>query len=327
MKLIICGNGFDMQHSLRTGYSDYQKNGFLNGSRVATDFVKFPWLKKSCKSNCWRNIEESLTIDIPELVKYIKEFYVEPDGSLASIELETDIDEWTDFIYSFTGDAFFKWLMQVDVKSAHRDPMLEPFFDDAVFVNFNYTSTLEDVYHIPPSQVLHLHGSLRNIDCSGLLSGDFLPSFNTIEDAECRADEVVRSDIHNSGIIRHEIQFGSPFVRRGDLETALISAFGLDAVQNEKVFHKLLDFIDCAAKDIPHNIPSLNHFLEKKKITEVVVMGQSLGGPDDYYYKNVFLPNYRSLQWTFFCYSPDDKGEKETFALRNGIKNARYCKW
>lgn len=50
--------------------------------------------------------------------------------------------------------AFSAWAKQIQLadKAVCRLP------DDALYVTFNYTDTLETLYHIPAEQVLHIHG-------------------------------------------------------------------------------------------------------------------------------------------------------------------------
>jgi hypothetical protein len=52
-------------------------------------------------------------------------------------------------------EAFSKWIgsIKIATKKAYDEISL-----DAVYLTFNYTDTLEQLYHIPEQQVLHIHG-------------------------------------------------------------------------------------------------------------------------------------------------------------------------
>ncbi len=63
MKLIIIGNGFDLNHELKTSYSYYRS--FLNDNYngLLHDFEEFPWLDSKCVSDLWKDVEMSLCFD------------------------------------------------------------------------------------------------------------------------------------------------------------------------------------------------------------------------------------------------------------------------
>ena len=44
MKLIICGNGLDLHHKLKTSYSSYKDFLKQNYGRAVTDFERFPYI-------------------------------------------------------------------------------------------------------------------------------------------------------------------------------------------------------------------------------------------------------------------------------------------
>ena len=52
-----------------------------------------------------------------------------------------------------------EWAKQIDIDSVK--PML-PLNSESLYLTFNYTLLLENVYHIPSSQVLHIHNSVNN---------------------------------------------------------------------------------------------------------------------------------------------------------------------
>jgi hypothetical protein len=44
-------------------------------------------------------------------------------------------------------------------------------FKDSLFLNFNYTRTLEKLYNIAPDKVLHIHGNVLYSDINDILFG------------------------------------------------------------------------------------------------------------------------------------------------------------
>ena len=322
MRLIICGNGFDISHGLKTKYSDYKETGLKNHERIKSDFENFPWFL--IKNNCeiWRDVEESLTIDIEEMIKNIKQNYIE-DNKLIYDELKTDIEGLTEFVYFFTGELFYNWLSSIDYSGCHKKQFIEELFKDAIGITFNYTSTLEDVYKIEDSKVLHIHGALKNVDGGVLQSNNICPSCSTIEEIETRSDEIVLSQRFNNDIIKAEIQFGFPRVLIESIIFDFRKTFGEKMYKEVEECTNINEFVEAASKRIEENIPKLILFLEGKEIDEIVIMGHSLGGPDDLYYEQVLVPLFKDKKWIIFVHSKVDT----KFAERNGLRNVEYRNW
>lgn len=315
MKLIICGNGFDMHHSLNTSYSSYKKHLHLKAPWVLEKYEKFPWLSEKVENDLWKDVEQSLELDFPKMINHYQANYNDPDGE---IEYETDFENWTRFVFSFTGDEFYKWISSVEISTVKKDRTIESLFRDAVFVTFNYTDTIERLYQIPSDRVLHLHGELRRVaddNCFGL---DILPSFRTIEEAECFNKPLLERDKWNSDIIRNEIQFGAPLTE----ENALTNIF--NGVVNDDMRKAFDSLVEKTTKKLYQNIPILDAFLEGKRIDEVVIMGHSIIGADKLYYDKCIIPRYMNAKWTVYVHS--DKDEKSAFFERYNIF-PEYREW
>lgn len=63
MILYIIGNGFDLNHNLKTSYNDYKN--YLNGkdSSLINEFETFDYFIHSDEVSLWRDIEKNLTFD------------------------------------------------------------------------------------------------------------------------------------------------------------------------------------------------------------------------------------------------------------------------
>lgn len=163
--LYIIGNGFDLFHGLPTSYLDYAKwleetdNGVLN--EINETFGE-------CDSEWWSDFEQNLAS--VDTVSYASEIVNEnspdyssddySDGDLygAECEVESKLSE----MYSDIQKSFVDWIRQINLSECHRKLNIES--DDAVFLSFNYTSTLEYVYQIDGSKVLHIHGQASKGD-------------------------------------------------------------------------------------------------------------------------------------------------------------------
>ncbi|GDY27960.1 hypothetical protein AHAT_38500 [Agarivorans sp. Toyoura001] len=154
--LVIVGNGFDIQNRLPTSYWYFYKK---YNERLDDHFVHFP---NFFDDQEWSNFEENLGLfdednfregaawepgmdDMIESSKYVNGY---------NDEISQKTDELVDDIRS----AFISWINGIDVKQATK---FMDFPKGFKFINFNYTSTLQDVYLVPDEDVLHIHGKAR----------------------------------------------------------------------------------------------------------------------------------------------------------------------
>lgn len=155
--LFIIGNGFDIWNRLPTSYRDFNeeyKDHLDEHINYFNDFCDI--------DSDWANFEESLGSFNED------EFHdnVAMQPSLEELGDESKLlygyeDEVTIKKEELVGDitkAFKNWIRSVDVNFAQK---LMHFELPAFFINFNYTSTLQDVYKVPDFRILHIHGSVE----------------------------------------------------------------------------------------------------------------------------------------------------------------------
>ena len=316
VRLIICGNGFDIHHNLKTMYADYHRYLNSHASYVLKEFEKFPWFNISCGENLWSDLENTLAIDLHKMVDFYKEHYCDENGN---IEYQVDFEEWTRFIYSFTGEKFYEWISSI-AKDATKDVTLESLFNNSVCITFNYTDTIERLYGVANETVLHIHGSLKAIRDNECFSNSILPSFISIEDAEVNEKPIVESDIWNSDIIRDELQFGAPLNK----EDKIYDIF--NSIPDENIRKDFNTIVEKTTKKPYKNGEKLIKFLGVRDIDEVVILGASLSGADEFYYHKYFVPMFKKANWIAYVYNENDKFEKEEFFKRHGII-PKYKEW
>ncbi|OPX92306.1 MAG: hypothetical protein A4E53_00563 [Pelotomaculum sp. PtaB.Bin104] len=163
MKLYICGNGFDLHHGYKTGYRDYRSFLLKHHEDAFMAFNDFQYLSTSDR---WSDLEESLTINYEECIEEaVNEYYpdLNDDSDSRWNGIDMDLDEQTKFIFDFTGKYFLEWLTQIDFSKPVNIISINK---NALFVTFNYTTTLENLYGIAPSNILHIHGHVDLVDSS-----------------------------------------------------------------------------------------------------------------------------------------------------------------
>lgn len=164
MKLYLCGNGFDLHHALLTGYKNYREYLKIHDRQVYDDYEHFPEIQYDYDR--WEDLEVALTINYEKYLSDFLELYIldrTEDKNTIWSELEVEIDESTRFFYLFTGELFMKWISSIDITEGKVDYSLDLSEND-FYVNFNYTNTIQELYNIPENHVLHIHGSIKQID-------------------------------------------------------------------------------------------------------------------------------------------------------------------
>ena len=154
-ELYIIGNGFDRAHGMPTGYGNFRQ-----------------WLLKNNRFDVIQELQSAYPAKIKDDYLLWSEF----EKALGEYDLDTVIDwSWENLFLTVDSlgnqlfnngfidtqlpdiidEAFTKWVRSIpiaNVKAYDKIPQ------DALYLTFNYTDTLERLYHIPEMQVLHIHG-------------------------------------------------------------------------------------------------------------------------------------------------------------------------
>lgn len=204
--LWIIGNGFDLQHGLKTKYTDFrdwihEKYELGNANPKACPPVQ----EHLCPNYSLEDIEEketthnSIEIDGKAKRAFVCNMIQNVDiGAWNDLEKtlgEVDGEQFIDY-FPLTGregdlhmsaiavlalqyapgikeamgvinDDLLEWANGISLKGIGKQPTFEALFDsvESEFISFNYTRTLENIYQIPPENVLHIHGVVGDCSC------------------------------------------------------------------------------------------------------------------------------------------------------------------
>lgn len=313
MKLYIIGNGFDLHHGLKTGYLDYKKYLEKNNPALLKAFCSFPYLTHPEDDyELWTDLETSLTFDYQGFSsEYFSNLVEEKYPNLTSDtdytwdEIATETDVMTEFIHDFTGPVFYNWLSQIQINSVLPDAHLDLSIDSR-YVTFNYTSTLETVYHLAPENIFHIHGYLDEINPSDLLSGSsIIPTTNTLE---YEVVEPIRIPPINNHTVRSSIQFGSIHNNPNDIREFFSHQFQSDdyyGASIEPAVEHIFEFCTASSKDLSSNYDVLKGFIDDDRIDEIVVMGHSFDGIDSKYYTDILFEKFKHCKWVVYYHVTD----------------------
>ena len=157
--LYIIGNGFDLYHSLPTGYIDFYEFG-----KELLDEIEEFYLLEISSANPWSDFENTLgKFDWKEF----RDSQYNPetkDDNFKYSELYGALDEQQARADGYVEDIkeyYQRWVEEIDIQSVERVLTLE---ENSYFITFNYTSTLQKIYGINESKILHIHGSVDKFD-------------------------------------------------------------------------------------------------------------------------------------------------------------------
>lgn len=152
--LFVLGNGFDLQHRLPTRYDPHLKDLAIKAERFPGE-----WESYSIEGDLWSDVEERLARpDVDMVLEHLGQYA--PD-LLSDRESDRDgIIHEAEQLLTFPLDEFAR---NADAKLASAAALKKfegLFHPDDYFLTFNYTHTLQRLYRIAPSRILHVHGEV-----------------------------------------------------------------------------------------------------------------------------------------------------------------------
>lgn len=271
--LYIIGNGFDMCHDLHTSYNNFKNYLAINDKNLSD------YLEKYFPGSLWSDFENSLgklNINkiITENLPYIADDEIKEQGR--DIYAMADSITWqTEELVGGLKKNLNDWILDT-TRVAVRPRM--PLDNNATFMTFNYSHTLENCYSIDRKKVLHIHGEA--IEYSHQVK--FFSKKN-------------KSEI----IIGHSRHTGIGWVVRPKLKGNKVNANlvideGIRAIENldRELF-----------KNSGRIIEGYKWFFSSlKKIDKIIVIGHSLSNVDLPYFSAVECAVPKDSQWLFTYY-------------------------
>lgn len=155
--LYIIGNGFDLAHEMPTRYSDFKQWLIENGRIDVIHELQsaFP-VQKENDYLLWSEFEKALGLyDLDKVINWSWD-----DLYLNESSIGDQLFGYPDSIFNtqlpdILSKAFTKWCYCIPSAKTQIDFDLD---QEAFYLTFNYTDTLEVLYGIPEKHVLHIHG-------------------------------------------------------------------------------------------------------------------------------------------------------------------------
>lgn len=163
--LYVIGNGFDRYHDLPTRYQDFHKYILENELDVENSLEEYFQLRREGDNeSLWSNFEDDLGTFIGERF-FDEHCHINPqdDDFRPSFvySLEDDMVMETEDLVDKIRKAFGEWIEKINIEEVCKKGNIA---NNVIFLNFNYTSTLEKVYGVDREKVFHIHGSIEDLD-------------------------------------------------------------------------------------------------------------------------------------------------------------------
>lgn len=361
--LYIIGNGFDRYHGAESSYADFRKYllhhnvdvvkslEFFFGPRslrnTVDSYYAFRWYTEDFKH---------LKIKAPE-AEWAKMFlWQDFEKYLSSLNREKlfDILEWSlprtqrlelqfqaqnyqkatnnilskiDLCTYEMRYQFHKWIKTIHYAKGYKKRLID--IDvNACFLNFNYTTFLEDVYCVPATSINYIHGCKRD-KYGSLILGH-------CQDYQKGLDEWIHKNRNRKRYRPNLKDKKGNYYSNGKLSYLAYFANSIDNenCMTESRHDAIIDVknrIETYYKENFKNssmIIRLNNdfFSRLSETCEITVLGHSLGEVDHNYFKSIIDMNKKpqQIKWTFSWYSDNDRKRIEKFREQFGLHHVNY---
>lgn len=300
MNLFIIGNGFDLAHGLQTSYGNFRDYleevdwSYLESLESMYGFC-IESKVESVKNYLWKEFETNLShIDETNIIEQGEQ--IELGLESGDIGVEDTLNTYWDEQYKFIGklnNFVMDWIKQVDIDTQRRTDIINSDTDD-LFITFNYTLLLEEIYNINKNSILHIHGSIDEDDISPVIGhGD--------------KDKII------------EMRTSAEKFREAFMEKQC------------SIYNAVAKYYKRTLKDVYSFIFLNKDFFRRLKDVEIVsIIGHSLGDVDMPYFREVSNNVNKDAIWNIYLYNDNEdnitKYKEKVLSIGVSEKNIRMLR-
>jgi hypothetical protein len=293
-KLFIIGNGFDLHHGIPSTYSHFKTFVREHDSHLLRTVEDYLPVEEN-----WSDLESALAdMDVESIVNDLEQFMpgYGADGWSDSghHDFQYEVSRVVEGLSTELRRRFGQWIRQLPIPArptaSQRLQTIDP---AALFLTFNYTSTLRSLYGVPDPQVLHIHGSAEVPDSELILGHAWNP-------AERRSLND-RPDIE-------------------EMDTRLLEGHNILDGYFSRTFKPSSQLIEV-------NRPFFDHL---SGVEEISILGHSLHEVDAPYFRRLLaVPGIASARWQLACIPDDDRNERADRLQELGVQDSSIvtCSW
>ncbi|GEK91023.1 bacteriophage abortive infection AbiH family protein [Alkalibacterium kapii] len=291
MNLFVIGNGFDLAHGLYTTYIDFREFlefedwNFLNRFE-ATYGINSVCNPNYAKSFLWKDLENSIS-NIEEDRIADEGIYIELGLEVGDEYVEDTLDEHWETTYGFIiefKEYLESWVNTIEVDAVRRTELINQEAED-LFLTFNYTLLLEEIYEIEKSKILHIHGSVELDDYDSLVLGH--GNKKKLQNAREKARLATESF--------------------SEKESSIYNAIG--------------NYYERTFKDVKMICFSHTEFFNNlNEVEKVFIIGHSIGDVDLPYFEKIKINVRKNTTWCIYYYHEEEKSDFQNKLLSIGVE-------
>lgn len=302
--LYVIGNCFDLHHGVKSSYHCYMewlKENHKDDYQKIIDFYG----NKAEEYEWWNEFETNLGyFDIREKVENWAFLNQPNDKQLEDMKIDVMAGAWDaqteiDGIMSILKDSFHEWIDSLKPALSANKIVIDS--QNAYFINFNYSLTLENVYNVPSAQILHIHGCLNDDE---YIIGHGRTYEEVKEDAE-------------------------PYIPPFDSNKDDPSEYGLDAIDDEITEHTKTEAVNKtmeAAKPTDEIIKKNRSIFDQlSEVNKVCIYGLSFSSVDEPYLNHIISSVAPKAKLEASYYSLSDKESIKKFARKHNLSIRLVC--
>lgn len=167
-KLYIIGNGFDIQHGIKSRYWDFKEYLDIKDEKLVEKLEEY-----FGSDALWSDFEETLQyLDteqiIDECMNYLESYGAEDWSDAYHHNYQYEVQQRIDLITETLKEQFTKWILQLKMPDNANENMVVV-DKGATFINFNYTDTLERLYKVAQDQIFYIHNKAVDVNSTLIL--------------------------------------------------------------------------------------------------------------------------------------------------------------
>ena len=306
--LYIIGNGFDQHHGAQCGFEDFMKWVKKNDESLFTGLTQV--YNDAEDNKWWKDFENSLALlNISYYAnkkgnlydpEYIKEGSIKEKTEYASQKVIEDFDK----IKESLRQDFQVWLSEV-YENCTKDKKIRFPREGSIFLTFNYTKTLEDIYKIDAKRIYHIHGVIEDKDSMVVGHG-------------------LGEEVLNDMLKKQEPRIGDVWNKKLNRMTRLQI---VTPKHKELAALSSLESIVSLKKDVEGCIEKNQQFFnEILDVERIYVYGFSFSSIDMPYLEKIIRRTKSETHWVISWFSQDDKKRIMDFVIRYDIQNITMMK-
>ena len=175
--LYIIGNGFDLHHGIPSAYSSFGQ--FLADHDPETANLVEQYF--SVDKDFWSEFEERLADFNSELLiddaqQFLVSYGADDWSDAYHHDYQYELDRVVSRISNTMRERFAEWIRQLRIPQTPLPSSVQLNIDPkATFLNFNYTPSLQRLYGVSDSHILHIHGAAIDPESSLVLGHGWEP--------------------------------------------------------------------------------------------------------------------------------------------------------